>query len=366
MRITRLLLPLGVAGLIGGAGGAFTATQLADPVTPVYASASGTTAAETISEASGVLSAGEVYDRSKDSVAHITAEVTRSATGPLGAQPAQGKATGSGFVISDAGLIVTNAHVIDGADRVWVRVGDGERVEAEIVGTDTSSDIALLRIETDGQDLAALRLADSETVEVGDATYAIGSPYGLDRTLTGGLVSALHRSIEAPDGYAISNVIQTDAALNPGNSGGPLLDDMGRVVGVNSQIETSGSSAGGAASNTGLGFAVPSNTVKRVVEQLRETGEATHAYLGVSTGDTQEPVPGALIGEVREDGPAAAAKLRAGDVVTAIDDLAVDDAETLTSALDAHQPGDEVSLAVVRGGKEQVVEVELGTRPAAS
>jgi len=363
MRITRLLLPLGVAGLVGGAGGAVTATQLIEPASPVAATAARATTTQI--DAGDAMSAGQVYEHSKDSVAHITAEVTRSEQGPLGVQPAQGSATGSGFVIAADGLIVTNAHVVDGADRVWVKVGDGKRVQAEIVGTDNSTDIALLKIDTDGDDLVPLELADSEEVEVGDATYAIGNPYGLDRTLTGGLVSALHRSITAPNGYAISNVIQTDAALNPGNSGGPLLDDSGRVVGVNSQIETSGSGQGGTASNTGLGFAVPSNTVARVVEQLRESGEATHAYLGVSTGDAQEPVAGAAVGQVRPAGPAAEGGVRAHDVVIAIDNTEVDDSETLTSALAAHQPGDTITLVVIRDGEELELEVELGTRPTA-
>ena len=195
--------------------------------------------------------------------------------------------------------------------------------------------------------------------------FAIGNPYGLDRTLTTGVVSALERSINAPNGFAISNVIQTDAALNPGNSGGPLLDAQGRVIGINSQIESSAQSANGQGQNSGVGFAVPSNTVKRVVEQLEATGKATHAYLGVSLGD----VPGdggATVGALTQGGPAADAGVQRGDVVTAVDGRPVQGSEDLTSAVDAKQPGDDLALTVRRSGDDRQITVTLGTRPASA
>ena len=363
MQTTRLLLPLAAAGLIGGAGGAVVTSELADP--PAAVRAADTTAGDTRTIAdvsSPALAPSEIYARTKDSVAHISAEAADRAFG----QPsAAGAATGSGFVISADGLVVTNAHVIDGAGRIFVRVGDGERTRAELVGSDPSTDIALLRVDVGESELQPLELADSDTLQVGDATYAIGNPYGLDRTLTGGLVSALQRTIEAPNGYAIANAIQTDAILNPGNSGGPLLDDRGRVVGVNSQIRTSGGSPGAGAGNTGLGFAVASNTVTRIVEQLRENGEATHPYLGIATGDADGSSAGAVVRELVPSGPAAAAGVRAGDVITRLGDEAIDGSEALISALTALRPDDAVTLEVRRGDRAEQIEVKLGTRPAA-
>jgi putative serine protease PepD len=295
------------------------------------------------------LGAGEIYDRSKDAVAFITS------------RSSQGVATGTGFAITPDGYVVTNAHVIDGASTVTVKVGDGRSTQAKVVGVDQSTDIALLKVDVGDAALATLQLGDSSAVEVGDDVFAIGNPYGLDRTLTTGVVSALQRSIDAPNGFAISNVIQTDAALNPGNSGGPLLDDQGRVIGVNSQIE-SASAAGGQGQNSGVGFAVPSNTVKRVVEQLRTSGKATHAYLGVSLGNAAND-GGASVGQVAAGGPAADAGLQRGDVVTAADGRPVQSSEDLTSAVDAKQPGDSLKLTVQRGSAQRRITVKLGTRP---
>jgi putative serine protease PepD len=190
-----------------------------------------------------------VYDGAQDAVAFIAAASS------------QGQGTGSGFVVSSDGLIVTNQHVVDGASEVAVKIGtDGEQLPAEIVGVDASRDLALLKVDASG--LPTLELGDSDAVEVGDDTYAIGNPYGLDHTLTTGVVSALDRDLQAPNGATIGGAIQTDAALNPGNSGGPLLNRDGRVIGVNAQI--AGSQGGG---NVGIGFAIPSSTVAEFVEQ---------------------------------------------------------------------------------------------------
>ena len=187
---------------------------------------------------------------------------------------------------------------------------------------------------------------------------AIGSPFGLEQTVTTGIVSALHRQINSPNDFAIDDAIQTDAAINHGNSGGPLLDLEGRVIGVNSQIE---SESGG---NDGIGFAVPSDTVARIAADLIADGEVEHAYLGVATGDTSSG-DGASIAEVRPGTPAAAAGLREGDVVTEIDGEAVADADELRTLIDARQPGDSVELTIVRDGEEQTIEVELASRPSA-
>ena len=294
-------------------------------------------------------------------MAFITSQMTQQAEGPFG-ESQSGQASGSGFVVSKDGYVVTNAHVVDGASAVTVKIGDGETNTARIVGKDDSSDIALLKIDAGSQNLVPLALADSDELHVGDPTNAIGSPYGLQRTLTTGVVSALDREINAPNGFSISGVIQTDAALNPGNSGGPLLDSAGRVIGVNSQIESTGSSAGGSASNSGIGFAVPSNTVSNVVKQLLEDGTATHAYLGVQTADATGG--GARVASVVDGGPAADAGLRAGDVLKAVDGHEVEDSSSLSTLVGEHSPGDEVTVTITRGGDEQTLQVKLTDRPA--
>jgi putative serine protease PepD len=248
MNNTKLIAIAASSALAFGAGTALVGQLTDDPTQPAARSSSPQT--QLVSDEG---TAKQVYDDAKDAVAYISA-----------ASP-QGQGTGSGFVVSSDGLIVTNAHVVDGATQVAVKIGtDGEQLPAEIVGIDPSQDLALLDVDAD--DLPTLELGDSDGVEVGDATYAIGNPYGLDHTLTTGVVSALDRDLQAPDGATISGGIQTDAAINPGNSGGPLLDASGKVIGVNSQIATGGNPEGG---NVGIGFAIPSNTVASFVEQAR-------------------------------------------------------------------------------------------------
>src|SRR5439155_18339775 len=212
----------------------------------------------------------------------------------------------------------TNEHVIDGATSIKVKVGDGQEQSARLVGKDTSTDIALLKVDTGGKKLTPLVFADSSGIQVGDATYAIGNPFGLDRTLTTGVVSALQRRIDAPNGFSIDNVIQTDAALNPGNSGGPLLDAAGHVIGVNSQIESNSSDSSGQAGSVGIGFAVPSNTVRQVVQSLERSGRVQHAWLGVASRDASGAAR-AQIQSVQTGSPADKAGLRPGDVIGAVD-----------------------------------------------
>jgi putative serine protease PepD len=349
MTSRTLLISVAAAGLIGGVGGAAIEHGLDGGSAPAASPAPATAPVVASSSSSAHTSAGAIYDRTKNAVAFITA------------RSGNGEATGTGFAITGDGYLVTNAHVIDGSSNVTVKFGDGQPTKANIVGVDQSTDLALLKINTGGKTLTTVPLGDSSKVAVGDPVYAIGNPYGLDRTLTTGVVSALQRSIDAPNGYAITNVIQTDAALNPGNSGGPLLDAQGQVIGVNSQIESSGS-VGGQGQNSGVGFAVPSNTVKRVVDQLRTSGHASHAYLGVSVSDAQSG-NGALIQAVASGGPAEHAGLRRGDVVVKVDGTTVQQAQDLTSAVDAHEPGQTVTVVVKRGGGEKSVSVKLGSRP---
>jgi putative serine protease PepD len=251
MPIPKTLLAGGVAATLAVGGGAVIAHEFID--NPSSAVGSPTTASA--HPISADLNARQIYDASKNAVTYIVADTP------------EGQATGSGFVVSKDGLIVTNDHVVDGASQVQVKIGTSDKAQAaQVVGADPSRDLALLKV--DGKNLPTLELGDSSKVSVGDPTYAIGNPFGLDHTLTTGIVSALQRSLQAPDGATISGAIQTDAALNPGNSGGALLDADGKVIGVNSQIQT-GSSSGAEAGNVGIGFAIPANTVKTFISEAK-------------------------------------------------------------------------------------------------
>src|SRR5205807_6304374 len=216
-------------------------------------------------------------------------------------------------------------HVVDGASSVSVTFWNGAKYKARVVGSDASTDIAVVKVDAPSSLLVPLALDDSANVAVGDGVVAIGSPFGLAETVTSGIVSALNRQMKSPNGFAIENSIQTDAAINHGNSGGPLLDQQGKVIGVNSQIE---SDSGG---NDGVGFAVPSNTVRSVVTQLLASGKAEHAYLGVAAQTS--PSGGAEVGRVRSGTPAAQAGLRSGDVITAINGQKVSSVGDLQSVI---------------------------------
>src|SRR5262245_49935670 len=289
-----------------------------------------------------------------------TVEKVAAATSAGVVQIRAGSASGTGFVVGADGTIVTNAHVVGSNDTVQVRFNDGAReVPARVLGTDQSSDLAVLRVDpSQAGPLTVLRLADSDDVQVGDLAIAIGYPFGLDRTVTAGIVSGVGRSIQAPDGFSIDHAIQTDAAINPGNSGGPLLDERGRVIGVNAQIESGGSGRG----NVGIGFAVPSNDVAKDLPSLRRGQHVKHPYLGIS--QTEDPSGGSRVAEVVPGGPAARAGLEAGDVVIGIDNAPVNDPDDVSSELDDHQPGDRVEVQVRRDGDLRTFQVELGDRPA--
>ncbi|MEA2293490.1 MAG: putative serine protease PepD [Solirubrobacteraceae bacterium] len=269
MRSPRIFVVVAIASVIGGAGGTGIAIGLRDSVKPPPSAATATTA----EPAGPAVSARTIYRRASRSVVAITATGASQDSAYFGAGGgSQGQtATGTGFAVSANGLVVTNEHVVDGAGRITVTLSDGTKRPATVVGQDRSTDLALLRVDTGGASLTALKLADSGRAQIGDPTYAIGNPFGLEGTLTTGIVSATGRTIDAPNGSSIGGVIQTDAALNPGNSGGPLLDARGEVIGVNSQIESASAGRFGQGSNTGVGFAVPSNTVKRVIAALERS-----------------------------------------------------------------------------------------------
>jgi putative serine protease PepD len=269
-------------------------------------------------------------------------------------------ASGTGFVIDSNGTIVTNAHVVEGATTVQVRFDDStDGVPAEVLGRDPSSDLAVLRVDSSKtQNIKPLALADSDTVKVGDLAVAIGYPLGLDRTATAGIISGVGRAIKAPNGFSIDKVIQTDAPINPGNSGGPLLDGAGRVIGVNSQIATAGGSGG----NVGIGFAVPSNTVRQVVPRLRSGSAISRPYLGVSSVASTVG-QGALVDSVVPGGPAQQGGVLPGDLVTRVAGKAIGAPEDISAAIEDRRPGDEIELEVQRAGAGQTLRVTLGTRP---
>jgi putative serine protease PepD len=301
-----------------------------------------------------------IYSRVSGSVVFV------SAHGGGGKLPFNGPgggraASGSGFVIDGSGHIVTNDHVVEDADKFTVRFGEkGDPIPAKLIGKDPSSDLAVLDI--DGSKVPAgtkpLQLASSSSLRPGDAAIAIGSPFGLSGTVTTGIVSALGREIEAPNGFSIPGAVQTDAAINPGNSGGPLLDSDGRVIGVNSQI------ASQSGSNSGVGFAVPSDTVKDVVPKLIEFGKINRAWLGLATGE-QPSKPGAVVGTVTNGSPAEKAGLGKDDVITKFDGKAIRSPSDLSLEVLRKRPGDKAQVEFQRGGDTKTVTVTLGNRPNA-
>jgi S1-C subfamily serine protease len=242
---------------------------------------------------------------------------------------------------------------------VSVRFSDGKTAPARLRGTDPSTDLALLVVDPKQADLKPLTLGASANVEVGDPTVAIGNPFGLDLTLTTGVVSAKQRRIEAPNGFQIDDVLQTDAAINPGNSGGPLIDAAGRVIGVNSQIRTGGSGGG----SIGIGFAVPIDTAKRVVPELRRKGRVDRAYLGVTTTDVPGGGRGAVVADLVPGGPADDAGVLPTDVVTSIDGKPVRTPQDVGSIIEDLSPGDTVPVEVQRDGRRERLEVKLEQRP---
>jgi S1-C subfamily serine protease len=329
-----------------------------------------------------------IYQRDAPGVVTVLSITGGGGGGPLGG--GQQGAEGSGFVLDGKGEVVTNAHVVtEGtgeairkAEQVYVRFQDGNQVSADIVGFDPNADVALLRIDPNGLTLRPLALATDKDAVVGAPVAAIGSPFGEEQSLSVGVISATDRTIDSLTDFSISGAIQTDAAINHGNSGGPLVDAGGRVLGINSQIRSQ------SGDGSGVGFAVPVDLVKRSVDELRASGKVEYAYLGVSTTPLYPQLAerlklpvhrGVLVADAIKDGPAAKAGIKAGtdqfrfqsqlvprdaDVITALGGHAVRSSEDLSIILNRYKPGQSVPVQIIRDGKRKAISVALGTRPA--
>jgi putative serine protease PepD len=347
----RLAAAVTVAAIAGGGAGA-------GAVALTHGSSHSTPAAVASPSASNVASAsltvGQIAKASIPSVVEVDATEGASQSPFPGSAQGGGTAQGTGFIYDTKGDIVTNDHVISGSSSVSVKLSDGSTYKATVVGTDPSTDLAVLHIDAPASKLVPLALADSSKVSIGDGVVAIGNPFGLDGSVTSGIVSALNREIVAPDDTPIEGAIQTDAAINHGNSGGPLLNLQGQVIGVTSQIQ---SDSGG---NDGVGFAVPSNTVSSIASQLISTGKAQHALLGVNVKTAASG--GVTVSAVSAGSGAASAGLKAGDVITAVDGTKVTTAEKLRAIIAGDKPGDKITLTITRNGSSQTLTATLGSK----
>ncbi len=372
-----------LAALLGGAAAVGIGAAIdddPDAQTVVSTVAADPAAAKFEPSVTGSKSIQQIYEEAGPGVVQVTTSGLVTESPFFGPEPSS--TLGSGFVVDRDGYIVTNFHVIENAQEIEVNFSGDDRVPATVVGSDPSTDLAVLKIDAQARALTPLPLGNSDAVRVGDAVVAIGNPFGLERSVTSGIVSALQRNITAPNGFTIDKVIQIDAPINRGNSGGPLLNGIGEVIGVNSQIE---SETGG---NVGIGFAVPVNTVREVVSQIKEHGKVEHAYLGVEmqavTDDLAElfrlPVEeGVLIVRVVEGSPAEEAGLEGGDrqvivdgtsyvlggdVVTAANGESMASPDELRTMIMGMAPGDQLTLEIQREDSQRTVDVTLGQQPA--
>ena len=391
--LTRAGLAVGLAAVGGGIalGGAALTGSLGKAQVVREVDAQPVAAAPAAFARTRAMTINDVYRRAAPGVVQVTSTpATGTSSDPFFGDPFQPDrpsqpALGSGFVIDKAGHIVTNYHVVEGARRIEVSFSNNDSVRARVVGFDAATDIAVLLVDLGSRALTPLRLGDSDSVRVGDSVVAIGNPFGLARTATAGIVSALQRPIQAPNGYTIDHVIQTDAALNQGNSGGPLLDAAGDVVGVNSQIQ----SVAGNDGNVGIGFAIPINTVKSVASQLIHNGRVERAFIGVTVRPITAKLAklfrlsvdrGLLVELVQPGSGAAVAGLRGGstdavvagesytlggDVVTRVNGVATASLEQLRTVLAHTKPGDRIVIEAYRGARKLTVTLRLGRQPLA-
>jgi putative serine protease PepD len=350
MPSNRIVALVAAAAVVGGGAGA-AITTLSDGGGSARTTTVTTPAGANVANAD--LTVGQIAKDATKSVVEVDATTSGgSQSFPFGDNGGSA-AEGTGFVYDTKGDIVTNQHVISGAGTVKVKFSDGSTYTASVVGSDSATDVAVLRVNAPSSKLNPLTLADSSKVEVGDGVVAIGNPFGLDGTVTSGIVSAVGREISSPDDTPIEGAIQTDAAINHGNSGGPLLDLRGEVTGITSQIQSEG---GG---NDGVGFAVPSNTVKSIAAQLIANGKAEHALLGVTPTDTAN---GVRIATVKSGSAADDAGLKQGDVITAVGSTKITSSAQIRAIIAGKQPGDGLTLTIRRDGSSKTVQVTLGAR----
>ena len=363
----RRWLPI-IAGAIAGGVIALiiaSATSSTKSVTTTVIQQGTTNSTEPTAFKAGTgLSINQIYKAASPGVVDIivTAQSQNQGFGFGQGQGGTTKGEGAGVVYDSNGNILTDEHVVANATSVTVHFQDGKSAPAKVLGTDPSTDVAVIHVDVPASQLHPIPLADSSQAQVGDPVVAIGSPFSLPETTTTGIVSQTGRDIQAPNGFQIPNAIQTDAAINPGNSGGPLLDANGHVLGLNDQIETNNQTAGGEGSSSGVGFAIPSNTVKQIADQIIGGHKVKHAYVGISlpaSGQSQ-----ATIEQVTANGPASQAGLRSGDVVTAINGTPIATADQFIATLSNYKPGQTVTLSVKSAGQSKQVKVTLGDRPA--
>lgn len=352
--VGKAIAAAAATGLLMGGIGGYAGYSLADQGDSTTAASSNTTTLDT----------ENLSPRASDSITAI-AETMLPAVVSISSESQSDSGTGSGFVVRPDGYIVTNNHVVENSadgGNITVQFDDGINSSAEIVGRNPSYDIAVLKV--DREDLATATIGNSDAVEVGDTAVALGSPLGLSGTVTSGIISATERPVTAGGQGETSyiNAIQTDAAINPGNSGGPLVNAAAEVIGVNSAIATLGGEFGGSAGSIGLGFAIPSNTAKRIVEEIIATGRASTPIIGVNLEIDDSSVNGATVGDVTPDSPAQAAGIQAGDVITAVNGQPVPDAVSLITRIRSFAPGDTVTLTVESNGRSRDVEVTLGSK----
>jgi S1-C subfamily serine protease len=366
--------------IIGGAiaGGVIaliiaSASTSTKSVTTTVIQQGGTNSTEPTSFKGGTgLSINQIYKSASPGVVDIvvTAQAQNSGFGFFGGQGGTTKGEGAGVVYDTNGNILTDEHVVANATSVMVNFQDGKSVPAKVLGTDPSTDVAVIHVDVPASQLHPIPLADSSQAQVGDPVVAIGSPFSLPETTTTGIVSQTGRSIQAPNGYTIPNAVQTDAAINPGNSGGPLLDANGHVLGLNDQIETNNQTAGGEGSSSGVGFAIPSDTVKEIADTIIGGRKVQHAYIGVclnslaggaeiATTPTQScPHP------VTPGSPAAQSGIQPGDTITAINGTPIATTDAFIATIDKYKPGQQVTVSIKRSGQSKQVKVTLGNRPS--
>jgi putative serine protease PepD len=355
-----LVAAVAIAAVGAGAGvGAYAIADSGSSPAPTAAPITATVAPVALKNSTSLIS---LYKKAEPGVVDITVTTTASnegfggfgggSSGSGSSGSSTAKAEGTGIVYDSKGDIVTNEHVVDGATSIVVKFWNGKTAKATLVGADKNNDLAIIKVDPSSTSLTPLAFGDSNAVQTGESVFAIGSPFGLTESLSTGVVSATGRQIESPANTTIANAIQTDAAINHGNSGGPLLNAEGNVIGINAQIE---SDSGG---NDGVGFAIPANTIKKVAASLIAGQKVATPFIGITIEDAANG--GAQIGKITANSPAATAGLQAGDVITAIDSTPVTSVSDLVNAVSADAVGQKVTLTITRGDSSQTIPVTLG------